>query len=127
MTLRHHCQRDGCYKDRLPDWGILDGCFPRGIRPSDIDGCVEINGHFLMLEWKPRNGFLTRGQLLMFQGITAGTTRGQVVVIYGDPGVPAEIEVWQRGNRQFRQACDLAFLRWFCEQWGVVAGQRKAA
>lgn len=127
MTLRHQCDTQGCYKEKLPDWGILDGCFPRGIRPSDVDGIVEINGHFLMLEWKPLNGFLTRGQLLMFQNITAGSPKGQVLVIYGDKSEPAEIEIYQRGRWQFRQKCDLAFLRWFCQQWGIFATNRSAA
>lgn len=124
MTLHHQCNRDGCYKDRLPDWGILDGCFPRGIRPSDVDGVVELNEHLLMLEWKPRNGSLTRGQLLMFQNVTRGSPKVQCLVIYGDLGVPAEIELYQRGKRRFRQACDLEFLRWFCQQWGVFAESR---
>lgn len=127
MTLRHQCSVNGCYKEKLPDWGILEGCFPRGIRPSDVDGIVELNGWFLMLEWKPKSGFLTQGQRRMFLNITAGSRRAQVLVIYGDKDTPAEIELYQRGKRQFRQVCDLAFLRWFCQQWGIFAANRKAA
>lgn len=124
MTIRHQCEQDGCYKSRLPDWGILDGCFPRGIKPSDVDGIVEINGWFLMLEWKPLNGFLSTGQRLMFQNITANAPKGQALIIFGDKDVPSEIELWQRGKRQFRQRCDLAFLSWFCQQWGIFADRK---
>lgn len=124
MTLRHHCPSDGCYKDRLPDWGILDGCFPRGIRPSDVDGIVEINEHVLMLEWKPRLGVLTRGQLLMFRNITRGSPKVQALIVYGDRGQPSEIELWQGGAKRFRQACDIEFLRWFCHSWAVFADSR---
>lgn len=124
MTLRHQCSLNGCYKERLPDWGILDGCFPRGIRPSDVDGIVELNEHVLMLEWKPRFGSLTRGQLFMFQNMTRGSPKVQVLVIYGDKDTPAEIELYQNGTSRFRQACDVEFLRWFCQQWGLFAESR---
>jgi hypothetical protein len=102
MTLRHQCEQHGCYKEKLPDWGILDGCFPRGIRPLDVDGIVELNEHALLLEWKPSNGFLTRGQLKMLQNLTRGSPKFQALVIYGDRNVPSEIELYQRGRRQFR-------------------------
>lgn len=124
MTLRHQCSLNGCYKERLPDWGILDGCFPRGIRPSDVDGIVELNEHVLMLEWKPKLGSLTRGQLFMFQNMTRGSPKVQVLVIYGDKDTPAEIELYQNGTARFRQACDVEFLRWFCQQWGLFAESR---
>ncbi|MGC3982798.1 MAG: hypothetical protein QM808_16225 [Steroidobacteraceae bacterium] len=121
MTIRHQCSERGCYKEQLPDWAILDGCFPRGIRPSDVDGIVEINQSVLMLEWKPRMGALTKGQLLLFQNMTSGSPKVQVLVIYGDTGVPGEIELYQHGAIKFRQPCDTSFLRWFCQQWGLFA------
>lgn len=125
MTLRHRCEQHGCYKDKLPDWSILDGCFPRGIRPSDIDGIVELNEHALLLEWKPRDGVLTKGQRLLFQNLTRGSPKVQALIVYGDPSVPSEIELIQRGQRRFRQRCELEFLRWFCEQWSVFAERTK--
>jgi hypothetical protein len=127
MTIRHDCDAGGCYKDRLPDWSILDGCFPRGIRPSDVDGIVELNGFFLMLEWKGADADVSLGQRRLFQNLTGGSPKGQVLVIYGAKGEPTEIELYQRGKKQFRQRCDLAFLRWFCQQWGVFARAKRAA
>lgn len=48
------------------DWSFLNGSFgnPR-IRASDIDGMVEINGHFLMLEGK-KGGYVSKGQEILF-------------------------------------------------------------
>jgi hypothetical protein len=50
--FRWNCRNKGCYYEQLPDWDDLIECFPRKIRPTDIDGMVEINGHFLFLEEK---------------------------------------------------------------------------
>ncbi len=127
MSLRHQCERDGCYKERLPDWGILSGCFPRDIAPSDVDGIVEMNDHALLLEWKPKDGLLTRGQQFLFQNVTRGSPKIQALVIYGDRNAPSEMELFQFGRRRFRQRCDLEFLRWFCEQWAMFVERKKAA
>lgn len=53
--------------ERLWDWGFLNVCFTRGIRPCDIDGTVERNGHFLFLEGKGPGGSFTTGQSLYFR------------------------------------------------------------
>lgn len=59
--FRHKCDAKGCYYDLLPSWDDLIDCFPRRIRPTDIDGMVEINDRFLFMEQKgfgagPDNG-----------------------------------------------------------------------
>lgn len=55
---------------KLPQtYGWLKGAFPRGILPTDIDGLVEINGHFLLMEFKHedalRTGRVPKGQYFM--------------------------------------------------------------
>lgn len=68
MTLRWNCENRGCYRDSLPDWGVFDDCFPRGIKVSDVDGIVEIGGAFLMIEWKGGRGVsLPEGQRRMLR------------------------------------------------------------
>ena len=42
-------------KGRCFNWGFLKGSFPRGCVPSDCDGEIEINGHFLRFEMKHEN------------------------------------------------------------------------
>lgn len=61
-ALRHKCDRDGCAIEALPSWDWMNGCFPRGIRPSDLDGWVEINGHLLLIEQKRKGAFLEDAQ-----------------------------------------------------------------
>lgn len=122
MTIRHKCGPGSCYKELyLPDWGILDGCFPRDIKPSDIDGVVEINGHLLFLEWKKPPASLTTGQRRMFERQTLRARRQQVLVIYGELGKPARLELIQHGKTRFNQPCDMEFLRWHCEHWAQYA------
>lgn len=50
--FRYKCDVDNCYYEQLPNWDDLIACLPRGIRPTDVDGMVEINGHVLFLEEK---------------------------------------------------------------------------
>lgn len=50
--FRWDCKIKGCYYESLPDWDDLIECFPRGIRPTDVDGLVEIGGRVLFMEEK---------------------------------------------------------------------------
>lgn len=61
-NFRHECARDGCYNESLPCWDDLIAAFPRRIRPTDVDGLVEINGHALFLEQKGPGVPLPEGQ-----------------------------------------------------------------
>lgn len=103
----------------LWDWGILRGCFGGSISPSDIDGMVERNGHFLYLEAKGRGVPIKYGQELAIKNrVRDGLST--FVVVWGDPGTPEGIRVYYpapcarvddhaRGN--------LGTLRGLCERW----------
>jgi len=64
------------------DWSFLEGCFGQTrISPSDIDACVERNGHFLWIENKPLNGGLDTGQFILLSRLRK---RGDtVIILYG--------------------------------------------
>lgn len=51
------------------DWEFLNDCFPRNIRPTDLDGFVEINGHALILEHKQIGQQIPYGQDKAFKEI----------------------------------------------------------
>lgn len=78
--LRHDCSATGCYIDRLPCWDEFNELYPRAIRPTDIDGVVEINGSFLFLEEKGPGVPLQFGQMLMFRRLSERP--GVTVVIF---------------------------------------------
>lgn len=67
-ALRWSCARDGCHIDQTHEiemWDRMNAeCYDRGIKPTDIDGLVEVNGSFLVLEQKGRKALWdsTKGQ-----------------------------------------------------------------
>lgn len=93
LNIRWDCRTDGCYRDQLPDWSPLNDCFPRpGIRVSDIDGMVEVGGHFLFLEWKLPRAPVPDGQhrALLRLSTLPGVT---VIILWGQS--TAKPEHWQ--------------------------------
>ncbi len=60
--------KEAFYHTRV-DWNFLNKCFPRDIRPTDIDGFVEINGCGLILEHKQQGQDIPHGQELLFSNI----------------------------------------------------------
>ena len=82
MSIRWNCNTDGCYKEKcVPDWGPLDGYLPRGCRPTDVDGIIEIDGRFLLLEFKSHGGQLQCAQRWLFERLTADSSNVLVVVM----------------------------------------------
>jgi hypothetical protein len=70
-SFRYDCgQSQNCYIQSLPSWDFLDGVFPRGIIPTDIDGMVEVNGHLLFLEEKRAGAGPKTGQLSAFRALS---------------------------------------------------------
>lgn len=49
----------------------FDSCFPRGISLGDIDSFVEVNNHFLFLEWKLGNQDIPTGQRIAFSRLAS--------------------------------------------------------
>lgn len=73
------------------DWGFLDGCFGNtNIRVTDVDGLVERNGQFLMIESKGAGVPIPLGQKIMHdQWVRRGNS---LLVVWGEPNIPLRIE-----------------------------------
>jgi len=82
--LIHNCERDGCFnkrhRPRIEDFG---DCWPGKIGMGDLDGIVEVGGHFLVLEWKSVEKDIPRGQDIMYKRMTVNPDY-TVVVVCGD-------------------------------------------
>ena len=67
--MRWDCERDGCFNKKLrPKIEVFCECFPGRGSFGDVDGLVEINSHFCLLEWKTGNTiWLPRGQELCYE------------------------------------------------------------
>jgi hypothetical protein len=87
--FRYSCVDRGCYHNSLPDWSWMRGLFPRNIRPTDVDGMVEVNGYFLFIEQKGAHAHFTEGQRLAFRRLAYSPA---ITVLIIRPGKLAEYE-----------------------------------
>lgn len=101
----------------LWDWDFLNECWSGRIRPTDIDGAIERNGYFLFLEGKPKDGALTRGQEILFKILTREFLKSEVLILYGEPGMPIEYQIFYRGQAGPRKQCDRREIIAFCKAW----------
>ena len=114
------CKKDGCFNDKKRiKLGEFDTCFPRGAGFGDVDAVVEINGSFLLMEWKdPSCGLISGGQWYMFREMTKDG-KWTVVIVYGYPETMeiVAIDVISKGNRLGKEPCDLERLRLRVKTW----------
>ncbi|HEY9408622.1 MAG TPA: hypothetical protein VIP77_03485 [Jiangellaceae bacterium] len=89
--LRHNCQRDECYIQGLPSWDDICDAFPGKVRPTDVDGMVEINDHFLFIEEKKPTESWDDGQRIALKRLSR---RERVTVLGIRPAVCSEVEVF---------------------------------
>lgn len=88
--FRHSCDSSGCFFQSLPSWDEFIEQFPRGIRPTDVDGLVEINDSFLFLEQKGAGVPLQTGQFLAFKRLAS---RPRVTVVIFRPAADDAYDV----------------------------------
>jgi hypothetical protein len=112
----------------LWDWAVLRECFPRGIRPTDIDGMVEMGGRYLILEGKNPNVPVPVAQQRMFDSMLRWNRLAPglftVIVFWGDAAtqIVTQIQFW--GCDPI--AADLAMLREHVRAWAIWAEEHAA-
>jgi hypothetical protein len=84
--MRWDCKSRGCFNQKKrPKIEQFAECFPGKIAMSDVDGITEINGHFLLLEWKVSKDCITTGQRILYERLTRlGSHLFTVYVVAGD-------------------------------------------
>jgi len=125
--MRWNCREKGkCYNQTLrPRIEEFAGCFPGKISMSDVDGIVEIRGHFLLLEWKAAGGAVTGGQRIMFEQLTALSNKVTVIVVSGEPRLPQvkSIQIFRNGVGALPESCSTEELKTRLKTWADrVAG-----
>lgn len=125
--FRHRCEVDGCYVEQLPSWDDLIEAFPRRIRPTDIDGMVEINGQFLFIEEKCAGKGPDEGQRRALKAVSS--LPGVTVLIFRPvaDGEPDPVEVLVFPNTQGWRRVTRQQLRHWLTVWAVHADRKKAA
>lgn len=66
-------------------WDFMAGLLPYGIEPTDIDLCIERNGHFLFMEGKREAELMPRGQERCLAALARGPRSISVVTFRGTP------------------------------------------
>ena len=113
---------------RLHDFEIFEGCFGNTrIMPTDIDGCVERKGNFLILEYKPTNKVLTTGQRITLETFACNPLY-TVIVIWHKPCDLHEhkevthIQILPNGKRISITEND---LRIFINKWFINSSKQR--
>ena len=107
------------YNTQIWDWGFLNQCFEgTKIKVTDIDGFVERNGKFLLIECKSHNAVVPAGQDIMFKKMIA-TGLFTILVIWGDANKPERCEIRTSEKVYVYQNVDTVFIQrlvhgWFC-------------
>jgi hypothetical protein len=89
----------------LWDWGFLDECFSGKIKVTDIDGAVERNGYFLVLEAKSPNVPVKRGQMIMFDSMVA-TGKFTVLILWGETNFPTQYQLLTSKGKGQIKSCN---------------------
>ena len=109
---------------KRPKVEVFADCFPRSISFGDVDGLVEINGFFLMLEWKPAAAPLSRGQERLYEQLTK-QKKWTVLIVAGDAeamqidGVASYRHDIETGQSQFKdwEECNLEQFKSIVKYW----------
>lgn len=115
-----HLRSRTAYADAAWDWEILDGCFGYSrTRPSDLDGIVERNGRFLVLEAKPAGKAISAGQMQLLRRLAA-LPEFTVILFWGDNGDPTRLR-WMSPDYDEEVEGNLETLRrWVSHWWSAV-------
>lgn len=125
--FRWNCDDRGCYNKTLPRWDSINECFPGNIRPTDLDGVVERNGHVLFIEGKSLGTSIPTGQRLLFKALSSKPD--QMVVVLR-PGVRTELQmlVFRHGeSRDGFQDITKSDLHGFLNNWFDIAERQRSA
>lgn len=123
--MRHSCPLNGCYYDTLPEWDYLLSAFPRKIRPTDIDGMVEVNRHFLFLEQKGEGTPFDGGKSGQWTAFGRLAEQPRTTVVFFRPNGSA-LDVLVRGREPWRTYTKPEFVAWL-RNWAADAEQGRAA
>lgn len=87
--------------------------------PCDLDGIVERNGHFLVMEWKRPKEEVSLGQQRMLQAL-AKTPKFMVVIMVGDTDNGVNLDhYWllDEKGKPFKKGKDFAEFKEFYQFW----------
>jgi hypothetical protein len=127
--MRWQCSERGCFNTKnRPKLELFADCFPRKISMSDVDSTVEVNGHFLFLEFKggsPRE--LPTGQHLYLERLTRLDPKITAVVVHGDVETMEiyALRIISKGHFSDWETATLAELKARLRRWAIRANAKR--
>lgn len=120
--FRHSCSGAGCYIDGLPCWDDLIEEFPRKIRPTDVDGFIEINGQFLFIEQKGK-GVAFGNETGQFRALKMLARLPGVTVLFFREGETADYEflILDGSASAHRSECSKGQMHGWLRKWCAAA------
>ena len=117
-------QNAHAYLEGVWDWAMLNGCFGEtNIKPTDIDGFVERNGNFLVLETKKVGVEIPPGQLITFNQLRK-TNVFTIVVLWGDNKEPEYMQVFTKSKVTEIKQCNIEVFRKVVKWWFDKANKK---
>lgn len=81
--MRWDCKNgENCFHRWRSDPSMLDGCFAGGSSLGDIDGCVELDRHFLYIDFKHEGVALNEGQRRLQRNLLLPPLSVTVLVVH---------------------------------------------
>ncbi len=118
-------ENERAYLDGVWDWAILDGCFGETrIKPTDIDGLVERNGHFLLLECKSSGVPVKMGQAMMLNRAVE-TGFFTAMIVWGSQNKPEKLQIISPKAALLIDPCNLETLRSYVSAWFQKVNQQR--
>ena len=107
------------------DYGEFKGLIPNNpnVVPSNVDGILERNGQFLILEWKRPGEKVSNGQKIMLQALAAKPSF-MVVIIYGNTDNGTVIDSYWTltpDGKPYKAGNGLESFKQFYRQWYELA------
>jgi hypothetical protein len=107
------------------DYTDFKGLIPTNLNlvPSNVDGILERNGQFLILEWKRPKEKVSEGQRIMLQALAAKPSF-MVVIIYGNTDNETVIDsywVLTPEGKPVKSGIGFESFKQFYRQWYELA------
>jgi hypothetical protein len=104
------------FAEYLWDWEFLNPAFPGKIQPMDVDGVVEMNGNFLILEGKALSAGMSKGQEIALEAMSENPDM-HVLMVYGDPKTSTPRKVQLLGYHDKPIPCGKEGIRRIAQNW----------
>lgn len=123
--MRWNCDASGCYNKKLrPKIEAFASALPGRIGMADVDATVEVNGHFLFIEWKNNTPApLPIGQRIYAERLTKLSKKIKYVAVCGNAETMevSHVLVIQSGAVGAWEPCDFEGLHTRICRWATSA------